>query len=49
MTVPGDIVDNDCDGFIDEELLDGNGNVYLTLSYVHSSIQRSEFPLSSCY
>lgn len=29
MTVPGDIVDNDCDGFIDEELLDGKGNIYL--------------------
>lgn len=26
-TVPGDIVDNDCDGLIDEELLDGKGNV----------------------
>ncbi|CAG2245001.1 NOTCH3 [Mytilus edulis] len=23
MTIPGDIVDNDCDGLIDEELLDG--------------------------
>ncbi|CAG2244970.1 unnamed protein product [Mytilus edulis] len=25
-TVPGDIVDNDCDGLIDEELLDGTDN-----------------------
>ncbi|XP_076080110.1 IgGFc-binding protein-like [Mytilus galloprovincialis] len=26
ITVPGDIIDNDCDGLIDEELKDGNDN-----------------------
>lgn len=26
ITVPGDIIDNDCDGLIDEELQDGIGN-----------------------
>lgn len=29
-TLPGDIIDNDCDGSIDEELRDGKGKRNLT-------------------